>query len=129
MCKVKWDLGQICVYDIGIIINNLLQNALEACERMEAGERYIVLSGIQKRKFFLIEVRNSFNGEIEFDSNTKLPVSSKEKDRSLHGIGLSNVQREVEKYMGDIDIKVNRNIFRVAVLLQKKSSNSVLKNR
>ena len=44
-------------YDIGIIVNNLLQNALEACEKMNTGERYITLSGKQKRKFFLIEVK------------------------------------------------------------------------
>lgn len=70
-------------YDIGIIVNNLLQNALEACEKMNTGERYITLSGKQKRKFFLIEVRNSFDGEIKFDSNTNLPVSDKEKDISF----------------------------------------------
>ena len=110
-------------YDIGIIINNLLQNALEACEKMETGERYIMLSGRQKRKFFMIEVINSIEGEIKFDNSTKLPVSTKEKDKFLHGIGLSNVKREVKKYMGDIDIKVNKNMFSVAVLLQEKSSN------
>ena len=100
-------------YDIGIIVNNLLQNALEACEKMNTGERYITLSGKQKRKFFLIEVRNSFDGEIKFDSNTNLPVSDKEKDISLHGIGLSNV-------MGDLDIKVKKNEFSVTILLQER---------
>ena len=107
-------------YDIGIIVNNLLQNALEACEKMNTGERYITLSGKQKRKFFLIEVRNSFDGEIKFDSNTNLPVSDKEKDISLRGIGLSNVKREVEKYMGDLDIKVKKNEFSVTILLQER---------
>ena len=92
----------------------------EACEKMNTGERYITLSGKQKRKFFLIEVRNSFDGEIKFDSNTNLPVSDKEKDISLHGIGLSNVKREVEKYMGDLDIKVKKNEFSVTILLQER---------
>ena len=32
-------------YDIVIIIKNLLQNALEACERKEGEKRYISLSG------------------------------------------------------------------------------------
>ncbi len=36
-------------YDIGIIISNLLQNALEACEKMAEGKRYIYLSGRQKK--------------------------------------------------------------------------------
>ena len=112
-------------YDVGIILNNLLTNALEACEKIsEKGERYIILSGRQKRKFFLIEVRNSFEGEIEFDNKTDLPVSTKQNDNSLHGIGLSNVKREVEQYMGDIKIIVKKNEFCVTVLLQERSDDN-----
>lgn len=107
-------------YDLGIIINNLLQNALEACVKMKTGERYVTLSGKQKRKFFLIEVRNSFDGEIIFDKSTNLPVSTKKKNVSIHGIGLSNVKREVEKYMGDIDMRLKKNEFCVTVLLQER---------
>lgn len=107
-------------YDIGIIINNLLQNALEACAKMTEGEKCIYLSGRQKKKFFLIHVKNSFEGELTFDDETNLPLSTKEKDVSLHGIGLSNVKRAVEKYMGDVDIKVKKNEFSVTVLLQEK---------
>ncbi|MBD5547105.1 MAG: GHKL domain-containing protein [Lachnospiraceae bacterium] len=113
-------------YDVGIILNNLLTNALEACEKMEGKERYITLSGRQKRKFFLIEVKNSFEGEIEFDANTDFPLSTKQNDtfrkfNSMHGIGLSNVKKEVEKYMGDMKIKVKQNEFSVTVLLQERS--------
>lgn len=108
-------------YDIGIILNNLLTNALEACEKInEKEERYIILSGRQKRKFFLIEVKNTFDGKIEFDTNSELPVSTKQIDISLHGMGLSNVKREVEKYMGDMKIKVRKNEFIATVLLQER---------
>ena len=114
-------------YDVGIILNNLLTNALEACEKMDGKERYIILSGRQKRKFFLIEVKNSFEGEIEFDKKTDLPVSTKQNVdsknfNSLHGIGLSNVKREVERYMGDVKIKVKKNEFNVTVLLQERGN-------
>lgn len=112
-------------YDVGIILNNLLTNALEACEKIsEKGERYIILSGRQKRKFFLIEVKNSFEGEIEFDSKTDFPVSTKQNDSSLHGIGLSNVKQEAEKYMGDVKIKTKKNEFCVTVLLQERSNDN-----
>lgn len=109
-------------YDIGIIVNNLLQNALEACGKMVEGEKYISLSGRQKKKFYLISVKNSFAGEVAFDEETKLPVSTKGKEHSLCGIGLSNVKREVDKYMGDLDIKVKKNEFSVTVLLQERRS-------
>lgn len=118
--------GKYDAYDIGIILNNLLANALEACEKISGKERYILLSGRQKRKFFLIEVKNSFEGEIELDRKTNLPISTKQQDipqdhRSLHGIGLSNVKREVEKYMGDLKMSTKKNEFRVTVMLQERS--------
>lgn len=107
-------------YDIGIIINNLLQNALDACEKMQTGERYLTISGRQKKKFFFIEVVNSFEGEVIFDEATRLPKSTKDDETALHGIGLSNVRSEVLKYMGDIDIKVKKNEFNVTVMLQER---------
>lgn len=107
-------------YDIGVIINNLLQNALEACEKMAEGKRYIYLSGRQKKKFYMINVKNSFEGEVTFDTKTNLPLSTKGKDIALHGIGLSNVKREADKYMGDVDIRARKNEFSVAVLLQER---------
>nr|WP_304709838.1 sensor histidine kinase [uncultured Acetatifactor sp.] len=115
------------VYDIGIILNNLLQNALEACQKTEAGQRYISLSGRKKNRFYLIEVRNSFDGNVTFHPRTGLPVSSKEArpetgsamSAVLHGIGLSNVKREAEKYRGNVDIKTEGHEFQVTVLLQE----------
>ncbi len=114
-------------YDIAIIVNNLLQNALEACGRMTSGERYISLSGSRKNRFFLISVKNSFEGEVVFDKSTNLPVSTKAPDvpggpAPLHGIGLSNVRREAAKYLGNVDIKVRKNEFSVTVLLQERSN-------
>lgn len=116
--------GEYDAYDLGIILNNLLQNALEACQRMKEGDKYILLSGKCRKKFFLIEVRNSFEGEISFDRDTRLPISAKSQGSaeycgaSLHGIGLSNVKRTAEKYRGDLDIKITGKEFLVTVLLQ-----------
>ena len=56
------------------------------------------------------------------NEDTNLPISTKGTGTSglLHGIGLSNVKREAEKYMGDVDIKVRKNEFSVTVLLQER---------
>ena len=87
---------------------------------MAEGKKYIYLSGRQKKKFYLINVKNSFEGEVSFDTKTNLPLSTKEKDISLHGIGLSNLKREVDKYMGDVDIRAQKNEFSVTVMLQER---------
>lgn len=118
-------------YDVGIILNNLLRNALEACEKVEPGRRYISLSGTRKNRFYLLEVRNSFQGDVRFHRRTGLPVSTKEAApgpdspgpplMALHGIGLSNVKREAEKYRGSVDIRTEGNEFQVTVLLQENA--------
>ncbi|MDE5863579.1 MAG: GHKL domain-containing protein [Lachnospiraceae bacterium] len=105
-------------YDIGIILSNLLRNALEACESVKGDEAFITLIGKRKKRFFWIEVVNSFCGKPEFDSITGLPVSTKE-EHALHGIGLSNVKYVAEKYMGDLEIQIENNEFHVMVLLQE----------
>jgi len=112
--------GGYDAFDMGIILQNLLQNALEACEKISGGERFIVLSGKRKGRFFLIEVKNSFAGEVVFGWDG-LPVTTKKEDVPMHGIGLSNVRREVEKYMGELELKTNQREFSATVLLQERS--------
>ncbi|MCI8303149.1 MAG: sensor histidine kinase [Lawsonibacter sp.] len=108
-------------FDVGIILQNLLQNALEACGKVSEGERFIVLTGKRKGRFFLIEVKNSFVGEVVFGEDG-LPVTTKREDAPMHGIGLSNVRREAEKYMGELELKAVQQEFSATVLLQERSS-------
>ena len=108
-------------FDVGIILQNLLQNAVEACEKVSEGERFIVLTGKRKGRFFLIEVKNSFTGEVVFGQDG-LPVTTKQEDAPMHGIGLANVRREAEKYMGELELKVVQQEFSAAVLLQERSN-------
>ena len=112
--------GAYDAFDMGIILQNLLQNALEACEKVNEGKRFIALSGKRKGRFFLIEVKNSFTGEVVFGQDG-LPATTKE-DVPMHGIGLSNVRREAEKYMGELEVKTNQHEFSATVLLQERSS-------
>ena len=115
------DPGAYDAFDVGIILQNLLQNALEACEKVSEGERFIVLTGKRKGRFFLIEVKNSFSGEVVFGQDG-LPVTTKQEDAPMHGIGLANVRREAEKYMGELELKTVQREFSATVLLQERSS-------
>ena len=98
------DKQQIDVYDIGIMLNNALENAIEASGKLE-GEKNISLRSYMKGNLFFIEVENDFDGELVMDSKTGLPISSK-ADKRLHGLGIENIQRCAKKYMGDIDITI-----------------------
>ena len=113
--------GAYDAFDVGIILQNLLQNALEACEKVSEGERFIVLTGKRKGRFFLIEVKNSFVGEVIFGQDG-LPVTTKQEDAPMHGIGLSNVRREAEKYMGELELRTDQREFSATVLLQERGN-------
>ena len=113
--------GAYDAFDVGIILQNLLQNALEACGKVNEDQRFIVLTGKRKGRFFLIEVKNSYIGEVVFGQNG-LPATTKTEDVSMHGIGMSNVRRESEKYMGELELKVNQREFSATVLLHERSS-------
>ena len=114
------DPGAYDAFDVGIILQNLLQNAVEACGKVDEGERFIALAGKRRGRFFLIEVKNSFAGEVVFGRDG-LPVTTKQEDASMHGIGLANVRREAEKYMGELELKAVQREFSAAVLLQERS--------
>jgi len=112
--------GGFDAFDVGIILQNLLQNAVEACEKVNQGERFIVLAGKGKGRFFLIEVKNSFAGEVVFGQDG-LPATTKKEDAPMHGLGLGCVRREAEKYMGELELKTNGREFSATVLLQERS--------
>ena len=99
------DKQQIDVYDIGIVLNNALENAIEASSKAEE-KKGISLRSYMKGNLFFIEVENDFCGELVIDGVTGLPASSKE-DRQDHGLGIANIQRCARKYMGDIDISIH----------------------
>ena len=116
------DKQQIDVYDIGIVLNNALENAIEASSKVK-GKKGISLRSYMKGNLFFIEVENDFCGELVIDSETGLPVSSKE-DKQNHGLGIENIQRCAKKYMGDIDISIHesggQNRFNLTVMMYEK---------
>ncbi|MCI8442727.1 MAG: GHKL domain-containing protein [Provencibacterium sp.] len=105
-------------FDIGVILHNLLQNALEACEGVEAGQRYIVLTGRQKGAFFLLEVKNPFAREAALEEDG-LPATIK-RGEEPHGLGLPGVRRTAEKYAGEMEITMQGQEFCITLLLQEK---------
>lgn len=110
---------QLDVFDVSIILINVLENALDACTKQSLESKsFIIITSSKKKNLFFIDVKNSFQSQIKFDNTTKLPVSSK-SDKSIHGIGLKNVQTVARKYFGDIDIEIKNTVFNVTVMLKK----------
>ncbi len=115
--------GEIPVFDLGIILNNLLDNAIEACEKLEPGKGFIRLTLKRKKQFLLLNVENSFDGAVPIGKGTPLPATTKQSILpdivTEHGIGLENVRDMAERYFGGVSIKVKGDVFHVTVMLQQ----------
>lgn len=115
--------GRFDIYDLCVILNNALQNSLEATEKIPDGK--ISIKSHERGGLFFIEVENNFSGEINLPDENSLPETTK-REKNLHGIGLANIRRCAQKYLGDIDIKISeingeKNFFLSIMLYQKNS--------
>ncbi|MBR1740556.1 MAG: sensor histidine kinase [Lachnospiraceae bacterium] len=87
------------VVDISILLMNALSNAILAAESSEAS--FVKVHSFLHRGTYLIEVRNSFDGVLDFQTESGFPETKKEK-REEHGYGLFNIKRVAERYGGAV---------------------------
>ena len=115
------DAVTIKAYDMGIILNNGLDNAVEACmqmrEKQPDAETYITIRSFRAKNMYFIEIENSFDGSALSRGDSGLPISTK-KDKEVHGIGLKNIRKCAVKYGGDLDCIVEGNKFTLSVMVK-----------
>ena len=83
------------VSDMVVLFANLLDNATEACEKLES-EKTIHVSAVLRRSFFF-SVRNTSAPVKIHDGNIRTTKSNP----ALHGFGLSNIKLILNKYAAD----------------------------
>lgn len=92
--------------DICVIIGNLMDNAIEACDRLPSDKRIIrVYTDIVHQQFYL-SVTNSADENISEDQ--KRYISEK---RGNHGHGMKRVKLTVDKYDGYLNLKNEPGVF------------------
>lgn len=110
-------------YDIGVIIGNALDNAIEACRKLKAeqqeAETFIRISSFTRGKMFFIEVENSFNGKVRRKKQSEFPVTEKSDNRA-HGMGLANIKHTAEKYHGGVDWTAEGKVFMLSVMMKNE---------
>ena len=95
------------------LFGNLLDNALEACEQIKEGERWIHIKMNKKNQLLYIEIVNAAkNTGIQTDENF---VSK--KDGVLHGYGMKNIRDIVEQYNGMFQCKSQEDRFEVVITI------------
>ena len=94
---------------------NLLDNAVRACTQVEKwGNRKMTIKVQQIRRQIIFEIRNTYAGKIQFDSETGLPLSQRGEG---HGLGMGSVASCVEKWGGILDCGEENGWFFVRILI------------
>nr|WP_288703256.1 sensor histidine kinase [uncultured Dorea sp.] len=85
------------------LFGNLLDNALEACEKINDKERWIKIKIKKKNLLLYIEIANALE---QMPKQIQKEFVSNKKDNGLHGYGIKNIQDIVKKYDGLFQYKV-----------------------
>ncbi len=82
--------------DLCIILGNILDNAVEACEKID-GEKEISVFGGYQHGYFILIAKNPISCHVQTENG--IPATTK-PDTAYHGFGLQNVESVVKKYDG-----------------------------
>lgn len=117
------ELG-IEAFDLGILLNNALDNAIEACRKIPEGkDRSICFRGYTKGRMFFIVVENTYDGGRLQQGIHGLQTTK--ADSKLHGIGMSNMRSCVDKYYGTMQYEMDNGRFVLTIMLQGAGRQSV----
>ena len=109
------NVGSVPVTDLCIIIGNLLENALEACQRMKHGKKHITLRSRIEVNTLSIGVSNSFDGL--WKEKDGLYLSRKDEKAAREGIGISSVLAICKKHEGQMKIEAEKDTWKSSVLV------------
>ena len=99
-------------FDLSVIMNNALNNCME---NVSGDDLYISISSFRKNSIFMITIKNSFVGHLNF-GDSDLPETT--KSGREHGMGLNNIRRVARMYMGDISLEHGNEEVILSIMMQ-----------
>lgn len=109
----KFDISKFKETDFIALMANVLDNAIEECERIDAREKIVRLKmGSLERNLF-IKVENSTDKTADMLDN----LATSKKDKESHGVGMKIIREIVEKYKGEYLVDIQDGIFVTTIKL------------
>lgn len=103
--------------DLCTLLGNVLDNAIESCERLSVSERFIrVYMALNKEQFYL----SVQNATVESPNENQKQLMSKKKGD--HGLGVNRVAAVVKTYEGFLNINQQPGVFAVEVMMPLSST-------
>lgn len=97
--------------DISTIFGNALDNAIEASERLPEDQRLITVKAGRIRDLLVMSVENNALPE------TIRPERTTKEDAFVHGFGIPNIRKAVERYGGQCSIKTEEGRFVLKIMI------------
>ena len=100
--------------DIVVILSNLLNNAIEACEKC-SGKKVMKMKLVKEKDNIIISVKNTYDGKLNIKDGEI--QTSKKYEIDEHGVGIKNIIEVITKYQGSYAIRNENNEFYFSVIL------------
>lgn len=107
--------------DLAVVFGNCLENAFEACARMDDNaEKSVSLMAKPMGRGLAIVIDNTFDGHAVMENEVYL--SSKRNHRA--GIGMTSIKLVVEKYDGIVSFETKDGLFMTSIRLGGKTGST-----
>lgn len=107
VCRVDIGDHEVPALELCLVLNNALQNALEASLNLPEPERKIRLKATVHHHALMLRISNHFGGSIH--TKNALPVTT--KSGAEHGYGLSNIRQAAVRTGGSMEYRAEDGVF------------------
>jgi signal transduction histidine kinase len=109
--------GRIQDSDLCVIAGNLLENAFEACERVQSTSRSVDVRAQVQGDRLLFTVKNTYNGAYVRRGDLYMSLKERQPTDENTGIGLASVRSVCEQYDGELRISMDGHMWSSACVL------------
>ena len=100
-------------HELCSLFGNLLDNCVEACERLPQEKRWAKLKVNRQMEMVCVFCENPYD-EIKREGGK---LVTQKADPKSHGLGIRQMERIVKKHGGTMEIETENNVFSVSILL------------
>ena len=119
ICKIN-DMSKIQLdyQDIVVLLSNLLNNAIQACQKCNMN-KIIKMKIVHENNNLILSVKNTYNGEIKYKNG--FMISTKRNNSQKHGLGFQNIVYIIKKNNGDYAVDFTNEEFYISIIIPQKN--------
>ncbi len=111
ICHIGVGDEELPATELCLILNNALDNAIEASMTLPDPERQIKVQAAVRQNLFLLRISNPFHGSLQTENG--LPITTRHGKE--HGYGLSNIRQAAERKGGSMECHMEEEYFMLDV--------------